>query len=291
MSETVLLPEKRLRMLRKKWAIALYGGPTPLELSPLPGFACPILTGQDVTDIPCHFVADPFLCLSQGKWHLFFEAMNYETVRGVIGLATSSDLRHWSYERVVLSEPFHLSYPYVFEHHGEYYMIPESLGANAVRLYRGDPFPYRWSPVATLVDRPLADPSVVYFNGRWWLFAADGNGTLRLYGAEELTGRWSEHPKSPVVTGDLHRARPGGRLTLWNDQLLRMAQDCEPDYGLCVTATRITELSLDAYAEEATSVEVVGPGQGSWNHSGMHHVDAHALPDGNWLACVDGWYP
>jgi hypothetical protein len=278
-------------MLRKKWSIALYSGPTPLDLSPVHGVPRPILTGDDVTDVPGHFVADPFLCFARGKWHLFFEVMNYQTVQGVIGLATSPDAHKWSYEQVVLIEPFHLSYPHVFEHAGDYYMTPETLGANAVRLYRGDPFPFHWTLVATLVDRPLADPSVLHFGGRWWLFAGDGNNILRLYSAEELTGTWREHPKSPIVVDDPHRARPGGRVVAWDGRLFRMAQDCEPDYGLRVTATRIAELSPEGYAEDPAGVEVVGPGKESWNKFGMHHVDAHMLPDGTWLACVDGCYP
>jgi hypothetical protein len=34
---------------------------------------------------------------------------------GEIGLATSEDGLKWDYKQVVLNEPFHLSYPYVFE--------------------------------------------------------------------------------------------------------------------------------------------------------------------------------
>ena len=37
---------------------------------------------------------------------------------------------------IVLAEPFHLSYPYVFEWQGSHYMIPESGAAKSVRLYR-----------------------------------------------------------------------------------------------------------------------------------------------------------
>ena len=26
-----------------------------------------------------------------------------------------------------------------------------------------------------------------------------------------------------------------------------------------------------------------------WNRDGMHHIDAHRAPEGDWIACVDGW--
>ena len=59
-------------------------------------------------------------------WYLFFEVMNSKSGKGEIGLAISKDCRAWTYQNIVLKEEFHLSYPYVFESDGDYYMIPES---------------------------------------------------------------------------------------------------------------------------------------------------------------------
>ena len=94
---------------------------------------------------------------------MLFEAMNLRSSHGVVSLATSPDAQTWTYQQVVLQEPFHLSYPYVFEQGGEYYMVPESCRIGAVRLYHADPFPYRWRLVDTLINLPLADSSVVHF--------------------------------------------------------------------------------------------------------------------------------
>ena len=33
----------------------------------------------------------------------------------------------------------------------------------------------------------------------------------------------------------------------------------------------------------------LGPGADHWNEGGMHHIDAHQLTDGLWVACVDGF--
>ena len=67
--------------------------------------------------------------------------MNALSGHGDIGLAVSDDGINWSYKQIVLDEPFHMSYPYVFKWQEDFYMIPESQEANSVRLYRALDFP------------------------------------------------------------------------------------------------------------------------------------------------------
>jgi hypothetical protein len=268
------------------WSIGIYTGTSPYSLSPSSEF--PVLTCESVTDVKASFVADPFFI----RGHMFFEVLNHELDRGEIGLATSTNNLEWKYERIVLREDFHLSYPYVFEWQNKFYMIPETLGANAACLYQADHFPLRWSRVAKLIDGPCADPSIVRFHDLWWLFTCPvpyRHDTLRLYFAAELTGPWREHPKSPIIRGDKCRARPAGRLLTVDDKLIRFAQDCVPQYGTRVRAFDILELTTTTYFEvENAASPMLGPGDNQWNAAGMHHVDAHQQPDGTWLACVDG---
>src|SRR5262245_26175147 len=103
------------------WSIAIYTGITPFNLQP----RLPVLTKADVTDIPAAFVADPFMAQRNQTWYMFFEVMHGTKHLGEIGLATSNDALTWTYDRIVLREPFHLSYPHVFEWQNQYYMIPE----------------------------------------------------------------------------------------------------------------------------------------------------------------------
>jgi hypothetical protein len=250
-----------------------------------------------VSDALAAGVADPFMVHADGTWYMFFEVIRWEwrQKRGVIGLATSRDGLRWAYQRIVLEEPFHLSYPYVFKSASDYYMIPESKQAGLVRLYLADPFPDRWVFVANLLSGPaLRDSSLLRWDERWWLFVETDplprNDTLRLFHARELTGPWQEHPRSPIVTGDPRIARPAGRVLTDPDRPIRFAQDCCGEYGTRVHALAIEELTERDYRE--TELEggpvVAGSGRG-WNRSGMHHVDAHECVDGRWLACVDGW--
>src|SRR5215467_13337522 len=96
------------------WSIGIFSGPTLSDLKPVPGIEMPVLSARHVTDVAAEFVADPFMIRVGGRWHMFFEVMNAGIDKGDIGLATSSNGLDWKYEQIVLSEPFHLSYPYVF---------------------------------------------------------------------------------------------------------------------------------------------------------------------------------
>lgn len=276
---------------RASWSIGIYEGESPFRLRAAGGAANPVLTGAGVADVRAEFVADPFMLSVRGTWHMFFEVLDEENDRGVIGLATSADAFAWTYQRVVLAEPFHLSYPYVFEWEGAHYMIPETPGA--VTLYRAEEFPGRWARAGALIEGSLADPSPFRFGGRWWMFACPapfGHDVLRLYTAERLEGPWAEHPSSPVVEGDRGRARPAGRVLVMGDRVVRFAQDCGRVYGARVRAFEISELSESAYAERELPESPVLQAEdgGGWNGRLMHHLDAHQLPCGRWLACVDG---
>lgn len=111
---------------RDVYSISIYEGGSPLDLRPAAGADNPVLQAADVTDVAAIYVADPFMIRGGGEWHMFFEILPQADEKGVIALASSADGLKWRYRQVVLDEPFHLSYPYVFEFEGEHYMIPES---------------------------------------------------------------------------------------------------------------------------------------------------------------------
>jgi hypothetical protein len=267
-------------------------GGSPLDLASLGAPSKPALTAEDITGIRASFVADPFLVRDGAGWLMFFEVMNRESRRGEIGLARSSDGVTWRHETIVLREPFHLSYPHIFHWQGDDYMLPETLGLNAIVLYEARCFPYEWEPVSRLVEGMFADPTPFQFEGRWWMFACSTpyvHDVLRLYYASDLTGPWTEHPLSPVVQGNPRIARPGGPVTAWSGRLIRYAQDCVLQYGHRLRAFEITALTTDRYEErECPESPILFPSDW-WNSAGMHHADPHLLPDGTWIASVDGY--
>jgi hypothetical protein len=249
----------------------------------------PVLSASDVTDVPARFVADPFMVKENDTWYMFFEVLNTWTGQGDIGLATSKDAKAWHYEKIVLNEPFHLSFPCVFRADGVYYMIPETRVASSVRLYRATAFPYEWVFVKSILIGNYADPSIVLHDGIWWLFVLRDSDKLTLHYSEALTGPWIEHPQSPLVNGDLNICRPGGRLILLDDKVIRYAQDCDPTYANALRAFGVDELTTTCYRGHECSQRPILAGDGTgWNAEGMHQIDPHRLDEDSWIACVDG---
>lgn len=288
-SESQIIPAEKARTA---WAIGIYTGNSPLQLASPNGVENPVISYKDISDARAMFVADPFMVCEKGVWHMFFEIMNEESDKGEIGLAVSDDCLRWEYRRIVLRESFHLSYPYVFKWEDSYYMIPETLAASSVCLYKADPFPTAWSCIGTLVPERCADSSIFRFNEMWWMFVCapvKKSDTLRLYSSAHLTGPWQEHPKSPIIEGDARIARPAGRVTLWDGKLIRFTQDCHARYGAQVRAFEITELTPTTYSEkEACSTPILFAANEGWNSHAMHHLDPHLTAAGDWIACVDG---
>lgn len=278
---------------KEQWTIGIYEGDSPLNFPVPQNKWNPIFTAQDVTDRPAKFVADPFLVHEAETWYLFFEVYNLATEQGDLAIATSTDAKNWKYQQVIIDEPFHLSYPYVFKWQDEYYLIPESFEANSIRLYRAVDFPTQWEYVTTLVDNvERVDNSIVRYNDRWWLFSATtSNDTLHLYYADELLGPWQEHPASPIVENDTHKARPSGRIVLYDDHLYRYTMDVSPDVGTHqVWAYEITDISPTTYAEElAKDTPIVQPSGSGWNAQAMHQLDPQEIGPGQWVASVDGF--
>lgn len=270
------------------WSIGIYEGPTPFHLKPAAGIANPVLTGKNCGD--ALYVADPFILEKDGGYFMFFEAMSRENHEGDIAYATSPDLKNWQYEKIILDEDFHLSFPNVFAWQGEYYLVPESHQDLAVRLYKAEAFPERWKYVKNLISGySFVDPAIFRYNNKWWLFVTTkASNILNLYYADALEGEWKPHPRNPIIKFDAHISRPGGRVIIYQGKPYRFAQDCAPDYGTQVFAFEITELTETGYSEKPVSPEplLAGSGQG-WNAAGMHQVDLHKIGD-KWLAAVDG---
>ncbi len=253
-----------------------------------------VITANNVKDIKAAFVADPFLVKNNDEYYIFFEVYNLKTKKGDLAVAKSSDGQSWEYVSVVLSEPFHLSYPQVFQYQDEYYMIPETWQANGIRLYKAVDFPRKWQYIKTLVEGKFVDASVIHHEGKWWLFATDKtfgkNDNLSIFHADELMGKWSPHKKNPVISGNPHHARCAGRIIRVDDTIIRFAQDDEPEYGKQIYAFNITKLSSEEFEEHLLGEgPLFPPATQGWNSGGMHHISPLNVGDNRWLVAVDGW--
>lgn len=269
------------------WSIGVLEGPSPLHLSDPKTVTNPVLTAADVSDVRADFVADPFVVRADSVLHMFFEVMRAGG-HGDIGWATSQDGHRWSYQQIVLNEPFHLSYPHVFRWDGTYYMIPAATHSETTLLYEAVDFPHTWARADTLMLEELSDPTLFREQSRWWLFASRGSHTLQLFYADSLRGSWQEHPESPLYVGNRYKARPAGRILRYNGDLYRISQRTTPRYGVSVSAHRIVQLDTRTYQESPyTRNPLFGADDTGWNATGMHQMDAYRW-NGRWHAVVDG---
>lgn len=93
-----------------------------------------------------------------GAW-LFVEAFDVKEGYGKLAVLPFDDGAFGDFE-LILDSGSHLSYPFVFNHGGKRYMIPESSAAAEMALYVADDFPFGWRKLATLLEGPYVDTSV-----------------------------------------------------------------------------------------------------------------------------------
>lgn len=160
----------------------------------------------------------------------------------------------------VLEQPYHLSYPFVFQWKGKHYMVPESAANRTIELYEATEFPYKWDHVMDLMTGVNAvDTTIVRRNGLWWMFTNmsenEGgpiNDELFLFRSDDLLSpNWEPHPLNPIVS-DARLARPAGRIFESNGALYRPSQDCSRCYGYAVNISKIAELDEKRYKEVRT---------------------------------------
>ncbi|OQP45022.1 hypothetical protein A4H97_33205 [Niastella yeongjuensis] len=239
----------------------------------------PISTGQinesNITWVTAKdrlsYLADPFVYSLQGKEYVLAEEYSYKKQQAHI---TRFAVDAPEKQEICIEEPFHLSYPYIFENiDGAIYCLPETASDNSVRLYLLDPTANTFLFKRQLLQNfPAIDPTLFYFNNTYWLFCTRDeecfNTHLYLFHADTLDGPFRSHPKNPIVS-DIHCARPGGGVLVRNGKLIRPAQDCSKTYGWKLKFMEVTQLSTTDYAEK--EISEITPEQ--FNHvRGLHNI-------------------
>jgi hypothetical protein len=224
------------------------------------------------------FLADPFGLWRDGRLHLFAEAYDYRTRHGAIECLTLDAGFAVTERRTVLRQPWHLSYPYVFEAAGETWMLPEASRSGALTLYRAAAFPDRWEPAAKIaLDVVPIDATPVRHDGRWWLFYSGGPdraaqmGALHAAWADRIEGPWHRLRGNPIRR-DMAGGRPGGTPFVMDGQLCLPVQDCSRTYGGAIRILRFPRLSPDG-AETELGPPIVPPA-GTAYREGMHTLTA-----------------
>jgi hypothetical protein len=229
---------------------------------------------------PLTFLADPFGLWRDGVLNLFAEAYDYRTRRGIIVVQRyDAELRLLD-QHAALSEPWHLSYPFVFEAESETWLLPEAHRSGTLSLYRAEAFPYAWEKVGSFgLDSPAVDATPFRWEGRWWLaYAPSGSRAakqahLHLAFADHLTGPWTPHPANPVRI-DRASSRPGGTPFVDAEGgLVLPVQDCTATYGGAIRLLKVRELSPHGFKAEAGPA-ITPPPRAAPFIDGLHTLSA-----------------
>lgn len=232
------------------WQIAFRVGATPLDGQTGPAD----MRGFRFVEAPRgHYYADPFLISGGGTTWAFFEDFLYQEGRGVISCAEVTTSGRLGPPQRCVQRDYHLSYPMIFEHEREIFMIPESVANGTVELYRATSFPNEWKLEKVLHHMAAVDTTALHEDGRWWFFVTvsepRGHGAvLLLFSAASLTGEWIYHPANPIST-DVRTARGAGAILRAQGRLLRPSQDCTRSYGYSFALNEIETLTPAEYRE------------------------------------------
>ena len=238
------------------------------------------------------FWADPFLIEYRKQVFIFFE--NYEYSKGK-GKVSAGKIKEGRITDVIdtLDVDYHLSYPFVFNHNNEIYMIPETGAMKRLEIWKCNAFPNHWSLEKTcfegvsLRDSTIAKDS----NNQYWLFTniaygkiLDHDSHLYVFKIDSpLMNEIVPHKLNPVIT-DSRSARNGGNIYIdKNGRMIRPSQANQNGiYGECLNLCHVKDLTLDTYEEEV--LETIAP-KFKYGLRSTHH-----LSQAGGLFVIDGCY-
>jgi len=236
-------------------------------------------TSTKIKNPPNHYLADPFVVRRNKEDYCFVEDYCYETLKASICVYKLSVNKA---ERLgtAIEEPFHISYPYVFEYQSKLYMCPESANNKDIRIYECIDFPLKWGLKKVIFsDISAVDSTIFQYNGRWWLFTSTDSGDsgdycsdlLIYYADNPFSDYWTPHKNNPIFV-DSMKGRMGGILFDEKDVYRVSQQQGFNMYGKSTTINKIVQLTENQYIEE--SYVTIKPNFFK-NIKGTHHIHSN----------------
>lgn len=221
------------------------------------------------------YVADPFPLSCEGNaLRILAEEYAYATGRGELVELTVARDGTITGRSSWLAMQRHLAYPFVFDAGTETVCVPDASASGSVYAYALDP-ERRNCPATLLKGVAAVDPTMVHYDGRWWLFCTlrgpHNQTDLHVFFADEWNGPWRPHAFNPVKS-DMRSSRPAGACFTMDGNLHRPAQDCSRRYGGAIAINRVEVLTPTRFRER-TLITLRPDPRWSWP-DGMHTINA-----------------
>jgi len=215
--------------------------------------------GIQIKNLPNRFFADPFVVKKDDRTICYVEDYDYRKKRGCITAIEIIDKNTYQVLGPAIKEPFHMSFPFIFEYEDDLYMIPETSQSKAIRLYKCMQFPLKWVfQIDIMSNVHAADPMVFEYEGKWWLLAnigpkVDSNQCSQLFAyhnSHPLSEEWIAHERNPLFF-DCNIARNGGILDVEGKFPIRVRQEHGfNSYGRSLTLGKIIDLTTSSFREQ-----------------------------------------
>ena len=175
-----------------------------------------------------YWAADPFAFKYNNDIYIFAELYDYKLRRGVIGYSkfNGKEFGKWT---PVICESYHMSYPFIFEHNGDIYMIPETAEANALILYKAVDFPSKWVKKRNIKDNVKWVDTTLFKLDDGYIAFTETIGDI-----EDLKIQFNNSldiTSVEIIDCETNKYRCGGRTFDYDDKLVRVCQDCSEKYG------------------------------------------------------------
>ena len=257
---------------RQKWVINYSRGPfDKIDLK----------KSKIIKNLKDRYFADPFVFSHNNKKYIFVEDFFFKTKKGSISVIEIDDNDKQKIYEKVIDETFHMSFPFVFMYKHNLYMVPETAGANSIRLYKCIKFPNKWKYCYDLISNIRSVDNLIINNGnKYYLLTSTSNyddfsSKLEIYISNNpISKTWTPHVNNPVYF-DLKKGRNGG-IIFKNKEIFRACQTYgintlgDNQYGNKLSINRINSLNQKKFSEE--TILNIKPNFKK-NLLGIHHLN------------------
>lgn len=177
-----------------------------------------------------YWAADPFVFEYEGETYIFAELYDYIKRRGILGYS-KFEKNKFSRWKPIIEESYHLSYPHIFEHKGDIYILPESSESNTLYLYKCKRFPDEWERNKILDKNFKCVDTTIFPQGQGLCAFTQTIDSNPFNYSIKFDEKLNLIEKTKLKEKELKISRCGGKVFNKDNKYIRVCQDCRPYYG------------------------------------------------------------